>query len=207
MQKYLRIVANALTITVTTVTSAWSGCMLPAGALGSNPNSRYVISLTKQEVYDTQTNITWQRCPYNWYVTPDGTHCIQPMGGGDLWSQRPAPQPNDLEGVIAEQLLGGPLDLQKLGWYIPDLKALGTLVDRVCKNPAINQEVFPDTPALTFWTSSGAGTNSHRHRFFHAVQFAGDGRYDEIEDWHSFNIRLMYRGKSPAILVTLERNP
>lgn len=40
------------------------------------PHSRYIIGSTKQEVYDTVTGITWQRCPYGWFVSPEGKSCL-----------------------------------------------------------------------------------------------------------------------------------
>lgn len=172
---------------------AWSGCVVPAGASGSNPNSRYVISLYNDEVYDTQTNITWQRCPYNWNVSLDGKSCMKMLGAQDAWSQR-----------TGSHL--GPADWTSRGWRIPTGRNLKTLLDHVCSNPAINQEVFPNTPTSNFWTSDGH-MNSHGHNFYYFVDFAGGGSTGDHEDINEFLIRLMYPGKSPAIVATLEKRP
>lgn len=200
----IRTLVCCLGILVTGMPQAWSGCIVPAGASGSNPNSRYVISLTNQEVYDTVTNITWQRCPLNWFASPDGRTCLKMMGNGDLWTQRPHGL-TTFDGVW--QYHSGPSEWVQRGWTIPSRGDLGTLIDHICKNPAINQEVFPNTPANNFWTSSSKGTNSHGHEFLYVVNFAGDGGTDDHEDANLFNVRLMYKGQSPAIQVTLERQP
>lgn len=185
--------------------TAWSGCITPAGASGSNPNSRYVISLSNQEIYDTKTDITWQRCPYAWVVTPDGTTCLKLPGAQDAWSQRTdltqprSRGPNSIHN-------DGPPDWVKRGWRIPSRTHLVSLLDRVCKSPTINQEVFPDTPAGYFQSSD---YYVDRGGFFviSLVNFDNGETGDSAPDLTPHPIRLMYSGKSPAIQATLEKRP
>lgn len=200
-----RNVVRSLSLASLLCAPAWSGCLTPAGASGSNPNSRYIIGSTKQEVYDTVTGITWQRCPYGWFVGPDGKSCLKLQGSGDGWSQR-------YDGVAIHYFeydlathRYGPPELYREGWTIPSGKYLKTLVDQICKNPTINQEVFPSTPPAPFWTSDEKGTNSHGHDFYYLVNFA-DGSSDDHEDYHKYQIRLMRRGKTPSIVAAEEQN-
>ena len=41
-------------------------------------------------------------------------------------------------------------------WRLPNRNELNALVESRCHDPAINGEIFPDAPALDFWTSSPA---------------------------------------------------
>lgn len=43
---------------------------------------------------------------------------------------------------------------QQLGWRLPSTKELQTIVDETRLPPTIDGEVFPDTPADLFWTST-----------------------------------------------------
>jgi hypothetical protein len=40
------------------------------------------------------------------------------------------------------------------GWRVPSLTELQTIIDDTHEFPAIDQNVFPDTPSVIFWTSS-----------------------------------------------------
>lgn len=195
---------------------AWGDCVSPAGARASNQDNRYVISLYGNEIYDTKTDITWQRCPYGWFLTPDGKACQQMQGSGG-WSQalsgysgRPL---DEYQGILYEQKLRthhlGPPEWVSQGWTIPSSANLSTLLDRVCKHPAINQEKFPDTPPGKFWTSDvELGFPIFDHDRLFVVDFAGDGStHTYLQDTATLPIRLMHKGKTPAIRARLEKEP
>ncbi len=46
------------------------------------------------------------------------------------------------------------LSLNGMGWRVPSMKELQTIVDEKKQNPAIDPTAFPNTPADVFWTSS-----------------------------------------------------
>lgn len=200
--------AVCLMLAVGVQPAAWSGCITPAGASGSNPNSRYLISLSNQEVYDTKTDITWQRCPYGWFATPDGKTCLKLPGAQDTWSQRTdlthTPRrpggPNSIHN-------DGPPDWVERGWRIPSLTQLAGLLDRVCTSPAINQEVFPDTPAGYFQSSDYYPDVRGQFYVIRLVNFDNGDTGGRAPDFTPNPIRLMYPGKSPAIEATLEKRP
>jgi hypothetical protein len=39
-------------------------------------------------------------------------------------------------------------------WRVPKLREIATIIERQCRDPRINLEVFPDTPGVFFWTES-----------------------------------------------------
>jgi Protein of unknown function (DUF1566) len=75
-------------------------------------------------VYDTKTKLTWQR----------------------------AYSPNTMTQTNAIAYCLG-LDLNGLGWRLPTVKEISSLVDMDLYEPAIDP-VFTDTPGTFFWSSS-----------------------------------------------------
>lgn len=76
-------------------------------------------------VEDTKTKLTWQR------------HV-----------------PTKSVSAVAAMAYCSELDLEGTGWRLPTIKELHTLIDETKADPAVDREVFPQTPANFFWTSS-----------------------------------------------------
>jgi hypothetical protein len=95
---------------------------LTSPAYANAPAGRYTVS--NGTVYDTKTKLTWQQSISATQYTWDGakTYCT---GVGST--------------------LGG------IGWHLPTVKDLLTIVDRSQSNPAIDSVAFPSTPASQFW--------------------------------------------------------
>jgi hypothetical protein len=98
----------------------------------SSPAERFV-ELGGGRVLDVVTMLSWDLCLLGQdYV---GGICTgSPYAYGD-WG----------DALVAANNSGGRL---------PNIKELSTLVERSCVEPAINQEVFADTPLYLFWTST-----------------------------------------------------
>lgn len=99
------------------------------------PSARYVIE--NGEVYDKKTDLTWQRCSIGqrW---EDDVGCV---------------------GVIAQMTWEEAKASSTDGWRLPTRDELATLVAPTCKQPAINEETFPDMDLgkLWYWTGSESG--------------------------------------------------
>lgn len=98
----------------------------------SSPTERFV-ELEDGRVLDVVTMLSWDLCLLGQDFV-DGVCTGSPYAYGD-WG----------DALVAADGSGGRL---------PNIKELSTLVERSCVEPAINQDVFADTPLYLFWTST-----------------------------------------------------
>lgn len=94
------------------------------------PTSRYVM--TGGEVYDTQSDLTWQRC-----------------SAGQSWSDH-----GGCVGEIEELTWDEAEDLAKGGWRLPTKDELVSLISQAC-TPSVNPEAFPNMDVKKLWYWSG----------------------------------------------------
>jgi hypothetical protein len=101
------------------------------------PTSRYVIK--GSEVYDKKTDLTWQRCSIGqrW---EDDTGCV---------------------GVIEQMTWDQAVTKGSEKWRLPTKDELATLISPTCKNPAINEESFPDMDLGKLWYWSGTPSGEY----------------------------------------------
>lgn len=98
-------------------------------ALRDTPDSQFEVN--GDEVLDLKTGLTWKRCSVgqDW----DGTTCSG------------SPKNFTWEGAL-EQAANE--------WRVPNVKELTSIIEASCVSPAINVTVFPNTPGISYWTSS-----------------------------------------------------
>ncbi|WP_151715868.1 DUF1566 domain-containing protein [Acinetobacter sp. TUM15071] len=106
----------------------------------SAPNNRYeiVASSDGREILDKQTKLIWQRCSI-----------------GQIWDgQSCAGTPTQLtwdKALIKAKALNN-------GYRLPNIKELQSIVEESCREPAINEKIFPNTNSsraeAAYWTSS-----------------------------------------------------
>jgi hypothetical protein len=111
----------------------------------TTPNSEFV-ELSDIQIKHQRTGLVWLRCAIG--QTWDGTNCT-----GDA---------QQLTWQQALQLAHGYSVENIQGWRLPNIKELATVTERQCVRPAINIDVFPDTPADDFWTSTPSVTDEQR---------------------------------------------
>ena len=105
----------------------------------TTPSSDFTTLEGGAVVRHESTGLEWRRCPEGMDWT-DGS-CA---GSADRMNWQGALQHAD--GVE--------------GWRLPNINELRSIVERCGTNPAINPEVFPDTPPSVFWSASPAAGNS-----------------------------------------------
>jgi hypothetical protein len=113
------------------IPSASGNCV--AGILETTPSSGYMLMESGAVVRHEATGLEWRRCPEG--MTWSGSSCIgsaTPM----TWQE-------------ALQHAGGVSE-----WRLPNIKELRSIVERCRISPAINQQAFPNTPSLGFWSAS-----------------------------------------------------
>ncbi|HEY5789945.1 MAG TPA: DUF1566 domain-containing protein [Gammaproteobacteria bacterium] len=128
-------------------------------------------------VTDTLTGLSWMRCTQgqHWY----GATCTE----GRAWYMMNSW--TDAVGGLQRRPVsfGGHAD-----WRVPTLEELRTLVDRTCREPATNLEVFPNTPPWYFWTAT---TSDWNDAYAWRIDFK-DGRENaDLKLTSSYNIRLV----------------
>jgi hypothetical protein len=125
---------------VAVFTAIWAGWILgalPAHAAcdGSQAPSSSRYAVKGAEVYDKNNDLTWMRCSM-----------------GQRW--------DEVAGCIGDPKIFNHYDANEDwsdGWRLPTLDELKTLVAKGCKDPAIDEEVFPDTPSEWFHTGTKIG--------------------------------------------------
>lgn len=97
-------------------------------------------------VTDNRLGLTWMRCSLG--QTWENSNC-----SGDAmvlnWQQA-------LVAAHGYEYAG------KNGWRVPNVKELASITERQCVRPAVNQYLFPNTPADDFWTSTPAIADQQR---------------------------------------------
>jgi hypothetical protein len=156
------------------------------------PDSRYSAIHDGAEVKDSVTRLIWQRCSLGqrW----NGKTCLG-AAAANSWAKA-----QEAAGVVAAGVGGGgatsatasdaatatstststPASAPPISttpsWRLPTHKELYTLVEKACRNPAINTVWFPATRANFYWSASPLSDDDS---FAWGVDFSdGNGGYD-----------------------------
>lgn len=115
----------------------------------SKPSSaRFVVK--GGVVYDKKTDLTWMRCSQG-QTWKDDLGCV---------------------GVPKKFTHDSANEGWSNGWRMPSVDELKTIIAKNCKNPSIDDEIFPDTPSEWYHTRSKNGS------YCWVVHF-GDGSVDD----------------------------
>ncbi|MCA6065382.1 Lcl C-terminal domain-containing protein [Thalassolituus marinus] len=120
--------------------------LVPHAVLGQVCNSSMEVSgesgrfvnLNDGFVLDVVTMLRWDFCTYG--QTYENGNCSG----------------SPMEYATWQDALGASASAS--GRRLPNIKELATLVERSCIEPAINQDVFPDTPLYVYWSNTPASS-------------------------------------------------
>lgn len=121
-----------------------------AGAKRSTPTAGFEFLAGGAVVRNAKTGLEWQRCP-------EGMRFVAGKSG-DPSQDSCSGAAGTFNQAAARQLLvtvnaGAGRD-GKTDWRLPTLDELSSIVEDACQMPAINREVFPDTPVTWFWVAA-----------------------------------------------------
>ena len=137
------------------------------------PDGRYLIN-GDGTVTDGITGLMWKRCAEGL----SGTDCATGSVETHRWQQA-------LELAPLSNFAG------YTDWRLPNIKELSSLVERRCHGPAINANMFPNTPSSRFWSASpdAYGSSSAWNLLFNY----GNDNYNSKSN--AYHVRLVRGGQ------------
>jgi hypothetical protein len=122
-----------------------------------SPTARFTVR-PDGTATDNRTGLTWQRCPLGTVLDDGGTptlladdRCVPSGSSPQTFSWSAA--------LLAAQALNSAGGFAGFtDWRVPNRKELLSIVETRCTDPAINSQVFPDTPGDSFFTSTPSVT-------------------------------------------------
>ena len=137
----------------------------------TTPNERYHDN-GDGSVTDTKTGLEWARCSVGQTWEKDTCN-----GNAEqlIWS---------IASLVAATTEAAP---GKNKWRLPEIKELSELTELQCARPAINLNIFPNTPAAAYWTWTRF---ANRDGSFWQVQFILGETVPEMGDRAAY-VRLV----------------
>mgnify|MGYP006278270279 CR=1 FL=1 len=134
----------------------------------TTPSSAF-IDLGDGTVRHTETGLQWSRCAIGQQF--NGREC-EGQAQVLYWEEA-----TDAVAQVNSRSLGGQSD-----WRVPTLPELLSLVEECREAPAINPEIFPNTPWTGFWSATLHRDADDPHEAEHVENPAYRGAHQEDED-------------------------
>ena len=128
------IVVLVLSIAISSVVEA-RGQRCKDSKTATTPTSDFVINSNGTAVHK-KTGLMWKRC-------------IEGLSGADCQGK---PKKLFWQDMVEEYK--SPRFAGMRGWRVPTVDELKSIIEKKCKGPALNLEIFPDASKLPNWTSS-----------------------------------------------------
>jgi hypothetical protein len=150
---------------------AWAECN---NMLKSSFDRSQVVVHDDGTLVDLSTGLMWQRCTlgYSWQ---SGTCSRDSAAAEFTWEDA-------LTTAASKKTFAG-----YHGWRLPNKNELGSLVERACFSPAIDQTLFPATESKGYWTNT---PNNFNEFSAWAVNFV-DGDHMSTSRTNLLGIRLV----------------
>jgi len=129
----------ALSLTAVISTPALAQTCKSSSILPSNPIGQYLDN-EDGTITDIVNELMWNRCSLGQNFIND--NCTDIPIHYNLWGEA-------LLAAEANKDYAGHND-----WRLPNIKELGSLVERSCVAPAIDLTLFPSTPSVPYWSNT-----------------------------------------------------
>lgn len=140
MMNGMKIVVRTLTLVLAASFSGWVFAQCNDAMLATSPAERFVSS-SEETLVDTATGLMWARCSlgFDW----QNNNCVRNQAVAEQYTWSAALQQAQVTtyGVFN-------------GWRLPNKKELDSIVERRCFAPAVNEVLFPNSPASLYWSST-----------------------------------------------------
>ena len=155
----------------------------------STPTNRFVLN-GDGTVTDSRSNLRWQRCPVGYEFSDNGTVSVLSDDGCNPVATATFNWQGALESAADLNASGGYAGFGD--WRVPNIKELVSIIEFKCVDPAINSELFPDTPSNEFWSS----TTPFQINSALVLDFATVANYSSFLDvaGFEFHVRLVRGG-------------
>ena len=115
--------------------------------IATSASSVFFETSESHTLADKRTNIVWSRCAV-----------------GQHWqSGQCAGIPSLLSFSAAKMAVDKSAAAENLRWRMPTMSELSLLVELRCYNPAIDLDLFPNTPSGSFWTRTRFVNKTKHH--------------------------------------------
>lgn len=141
----------------------------------SLPTARFIVN-DDATLSDTGTDLMWQRCAWGQEWTGDA---CEGEAVTMTWSE--AKQLADNTNANGSWFYND--------WRLPNVRDLASIVERQCQDPRTNLELFPNTPADFFWTSTTRSGDDAESGAY-ALSFGPEG-VEHRAQTEQFHIRLV----------------
>ncbi len=141
----------------------------------STPNKRFSVDENNGIVIDNKTHLVWMRCA----IGQSGRRCT---GNASRYNWK-----NALETAERIQFNG------EDDWRLPNIKELASIVEAQCNKPAINSDIFPETPSGWYWSSSPTAKEEQEGQKAWSMSFKTGYDTDQSKDKRQY-IRLVRGG-------------
>ena len=138
------------------------------GATLALAQERYIFSDDRKEVKDTRTGLTWERCSQGQAFEFEKDYCT---GTASYHTHEQAL-------VLAKD---------KVGWRLPNVKELSSLVDVSQQKPTIDEKYFPGTLPYAYWSSTPFVADSSMAW----IVYFSDGYVLSLSRGNYFHVRLV----------------
>lgn len=145
----------------------------PTAVFADAADSRYQLMEEGAVVFDSETGLYWARCSVGQQMVDD------------FCSGRANRYTWDQANALDSELPGNG------EWRLPTVEELQTLVEYRVFNPAIDPEVFPNTPPSNFWSSWEAASDAFYAWTVHFANGFSNWRHKR----QRFEVRLVRDGE------------